>query len=84
MSQYNDTPVENLRSFGLVRRDLRWRLWFLYSFTLGLLCGAWLVLSRVRISNPHPWRGMWRLATWHADILRTGGFLDAEYEQVRR
>lgn len=65
----------------MVRRDLRWRLWFLLSYTLALIAFCFSVLRGYRgHRNWH--RISINISVHHADILRTGGFLDPN-EPVR-
>jgi hypothetical protein len=58
----------------MVRRDLRWRGWFLLSYVLGLWMWAWSVLRGWRHDQPH--RVIIGMSVHHADIMRSGGFLD--------
>lgn len=60
----------------MVYRDLRWRGWFVYSYLLGLLCWVFMMVSGGARGDAH--RVIVATATRHADILRTGGFLDPE------
>lgn len=64
----------------MVRRDVKWRLWFLFSYVLGLMSWAYAVIRGYTHDNPH--RVIINISTHHADILRTGGFIDPD-EPVR-
>lgn len=61
----------------MVRRDLRWRAWFVLSYILGLaaLC---LSLARGWRRHENAHHIIITTSTHHADILRTGGFLDPD------
>lgn len=64
----------------MVRRDLKWRGWFLFSYTLALSVWAYSVLRGWRHEHPH--RVCVQMAVHYADIMRTGGFLSPD-EPVR-